>query len=290
MTKRNAKHPRKKLLDTRTPDTKACIFCSRRDTTREHIFSQWTHKHMLPRGTGRADSILAIALPDRTEYVQTKMRGEMRDWQIKCVCGGDKTSCNNGWMRTLDEAADPILTPLILGRETRLSEADQRIIAAWAVLKVMVADHKRVHHAQRKQFKRTHRPPAGWTVWIGHFERTAMKFEWMSRPFPVLREAVLARRKSKVTLAANANATTQIIKHLFIHVAHTPNPAFGRRWQFIDAKGQPLSGSLPRIWPTSGVSIKWPPPALNDRDAAIAANSIWEAVQQRARMERGFSL
>lgn len=244
---------------------------------------------MLLRGQGNASSIIGIAYPDHTEYVKTKMRGEMRDWQIKCVCGGDDSSCNNGWMRRLDEAADPIMTPLILGQEARLSESDQRVIAAWAVLKVMVADHNHVHHTQRKQFKRRHRPPAGWTVWIGHFERKTLKEEWVSRPFPVLSEATLAKRKSKLTLSANSSATTQIIKNLFVHVVHTPHPTFGKRWRFVDTRGRPLSGNLVRIWPPTGFSTRWPLETLTDRDAAFAANAIWDAVQQWARKELGLT-
>lgn len=280
-------HPRKRLLDTRPQDTKACIFCGRRDVTNEHIFSQWTHKHMLPRGRGSAESIVGIVYPDRMEYVRTRMPGQMRDWQIKCVCGGDDTSCNNGWMRRLDEAADPIMTPLILGQEVRLSESDQRIIATWAVLKAMVADHNRVHHTQRKQFKRRHRPPMGWSVWIGHYERKSMKEEWFSRPFPVLGDAALAKRRSRLTLSMNSNATTQIIKHLFIHVVHVPHPTFGKGWRFTDENNRPISGTLFRIWPPSSVSIKWPLSPLTDTDARFVANAIYDAVQRRAREELG---
>jgi hypothetical protein len=241
---------------------------------------------MLPPGAGKAESVVAIAHPDRVEYVRTKIP-QIRDWQIRCVCGGDDTSCNNGWMRRLDEAVDPIMTPLILGQETRLSEIDQRTIAAWAVLKVMVADHSHVHHKQRKQIKRRRRPPAGWSVWIGHYERKTMKEEWLSRPFPVVRDAVFAKRKSKSTFSANSNATTQIIKHLLIHVVHVPIPTFGRRWRFTSEKGRPLSGNLFRIWPISGVSIKWPSGALTDTDAVYVANAIFEAVQRWTREERG---
>ncbi len=287
MPRRPGKHPRKKLLDTRTQDTKACIFCGRRNVTKEHIFSQWTHKHMLPRDVGRASSVVGIAYPDRIEYVRAKMPGQMRDWQIKCVCGGNDTTCNNGWMRRLDNAADPVMTPLILGQETRLSERDQRIIAAWAVLKAMIADHNRVHHTQRKQFRRKHWPPAGWTVWIGHYERKTMKEEWFSRPFPVVRETVLAKRKNKLTLSTNSNATTQIIKHLFVHVVHVPHPTFGKRWLFADMQGRQMSGDLLRIWPSSGVGIKWPLRTLTDADAIFAANAIFEAIQRLAREQRG---
>jgi hypothetical protein len=92
-----------KLLDlARNSDTEKCIFCGGLGTTREHIFSRRFHKYLAPRPTEQADAIVTT-LGHTTEQTTFKMRGPIRDWQVKCVCGGTTTTCNNGWMRELDK-------------------------------------------------------------------------------------------------------------------------------------------------------------------------------------------
>lgn len=94
------------------------------------------------------------------------------------MCGGSEDSCNNGWMRSIENMAKPIMTDLILGRETRLFPKDHEIVATWAILKVMVAEfdvkaNVTIHHMQRKYVMNHKRAPThGWSVWIGNFERT----------------------------------------------------------------------------------------------------------------------
>ena len=176
----------------RSRDTAACIFCGSSNVTKEHVFSRWTHKHMLPRTGKKAASFVGIEYEDRIESGEFRLSTEMRDWQIKCVCGGDSTTCNSGWMRRIEDKARLVLEPLILGSCTTLSEADQKLIATWAILKVMVAHHQIVHPARRKQMKSTQNPTKGWSVWIGNYNRGAWKGEWVSRPFSVLPNAVYA--------------------------------------------------------------------------------------------------
>jgi hypothetical protein len=282
---KNTVRVRLKLLKiARARDTDTCIFCGSSNVTREHVFSRWTHKYMLPR-TGKATSVIGVQYEDRIETAEFLMSGAMRDWKIKCVCGGDSTTCNNGWMRDLEVSAAPIMTPLILEQRTTLSESDQKIIATWAILKVMVAHHKIVHHMRRKQMRAVPAPTNGWSVWIGNYKRDALKLEWWSRPFPVLPDTVYTKRLSKQA-APNCIATTQIIKNLFIHVVYCPMEDFGTRWRFATPQGGPLSGNLLRIWPPSGIRYLWPQKALSDLDAKTAADAVLVGVLHIARIIR----
>jgi len=166
-----------KLLKMTRRNTARCIFCGASPTTQEHVFSQWTQKYMLPRRAGKAASYIAVEYADKVESANLKMAGELRDWQIKCVCA----SCNNGWMSQLDTAAEPVMKPLILRKRERLSAKDCRIIATWSVLKSMVVHHRIVHHLRRKKLKTDCKPPKGWSVWIANSKRGKWKSEWLSR-------------------------------------------------------------------------------------------------------------
>lgn len=285
---RRAVRKRLKLLKfAKSRDTTACIFCGRNNVTKEHVFSRWTHKYMLPRQQKKATSVIGVETDDGVvESAEFKMPGEMRDWQIECVCGGGPTTCNNGWMRDLDNLAEPIMKPLILGDRATLGEADQKIIATWAILKVMVVHHRIVHHARRKQMRAVREPMAGWSVWIGNYHRQNYKLEWQSRPFPVLPNKTYAKRRSRnVSLrGTNCVATTQIIKNLFIHVVYCPMEDFGTRWRFTNPQGGPLSGHLIRIWPTRWGHIFWPEKALTDADAFFAADAVYVGVKRIAKM------
>jgi hypothetical protein len=259
-----------------------CIFCGAKNLSKEHIFSRWTHKYLPPRSPGKATASIGIEYPHHANVVVVKLSGQLRDWQVKVVCGGTHLTCNGGWMKDIEDIAKPILVPLILGQPTRISPQDQRAIATWAVLKSMIADFDRdrsartTHHMQLKRLWRKQLPPAqGWGVWIGHYERKNWKPEWLSRPFLLLPDRQYARRAGREASYFNSNGTTQIINKLFIQVIHSPHPRLIERWRFSTPEGGPLSGSLFRIWPPSEVSIGWgPPKALTDRDADVASNAV----------------
>jgi hypothetical protein len=112
--------------------------------------------------------MISIQHVDKTDFINDlRMSGPVRDWQIKCVCGGTNNSCNNGWMRGIENAANPIMTPLIRGDAALLSPADQTTIATWAVLKAMVVHHEFIPRKMRKKFATTRHPSPEWSVWIG---------------------------------------------------------------------------------------------------------------------------
>jgi len=181
-------------------------------------------------------------------------------------------------MKRIEDAIKPVMKPLILGRATRLSPDDQRLVAAWSVMKTMIAEFdplrsaRTIHHTQRKRMMRLQKPPEhGWGVWIGHYERKAWKCEWTSQPMLSLHPDRLAKRSTSDATYFNSNSTTQIIGKLFIQVIHCPMPNLVERWRLA----LPHSGTLFRIWPTSSnVSIKWPGRTLDDRDASFATEAF----------------
>ncbi|MGB8839623.1 MAG: hypothetical protein WCC64_00995 [Aliidongia sp.] len=251
--------------------TEKCIFCGSKDVTNEHIFSHWTHKLLPPREKGRVIAQVGTNYLGQQKTRLVKLPGQLQDWQIQCVCGGHRSTCNNGWMKRLEDAAKPILTPLIEGRRTRLLPEHQAIIAAWVSLKIMVSEHWRhgsitVHWTQRRSMMRRQIPPmAGWGIWIGHYERVNWKGGFISRPFFYPEASTPAR----IPPYYNGASTTMVIGKLFIQVIHGPVKFLVEWWRF------PLrqSGPLYRIWPPQSASIKWPCGTLTDLDAENIANA-----------------
>lgn len=213
---------------------------------------------------------------DRQDTETVKLPGATRDWQVRCVCGGTHLTCNGGWMKRIEDAAKPAMAPLLKGEETRLSPAQQGAIATWAALKCIVAEcaydgRPITHYAQRKRLMRLRVPPTrGWAVWIGHFERRRWTPEFVQWPFQVSGQEEARRRRHQTPTYYNSNSLTQVVGNLFVHVMHCPSRVFVERWRFA----LPDDGTLYRIWPPSGHSIKWPGRTLTDHDAAVAANAV----------------
>lgn len=200
----------------------------------------------------------------------------MRDWQVRCVCGGHPQSCNNGWMREIEGRAKPILTKLIKGDAVRIHPQDQEAIATWAALKSMVSEFyfegKGItHHMQRRRMMKRRLPPqSGWGIWIGCFERKLSKLEWASHPMLLLADDEALRRAGPNATRYNSNATTQIIGKLFIQIIHGPRGSIIDRWRF----SLPNRGTLYRIWPVSGYTIVWPGQALSEQDGEAARDAF----------------
>ena len=116
-----------------------CIFCGYGgELTKEHLISRRYHKYMPPT-MNVYHMLRSKELPDRSYFNAHRRTQDPRDWQVKCVCG---SICNNGWMRRLEDRAEPILLPLFFGEEIRLTPEDQTTVAAWCVMKAIVAEYE----------------------------------------------------------------------------------------------------------------------------------------------------
>lgn len=223
---------------------------------------------MAPRTPGKVKGLRGFRLVDRDNLWVTKMPGALRDWQIKCVCGGNDASCNNGWMRRkIEEPAKPVLERLFRGDQFRMSPHDQERVAAWAVLKAIVAeyddgDYVTTHHMQRKYLMRHFSPPRrNWAVWIACYERKAWKPEWISAALFGAPTSWPVAKLNKTPTHFNGHAVTQVIGKLFIQVLSLPIPGFVERWRFA----MPDGGQLVRIWPPTLYSVRWPGTVMSDR-------------------------
>lgn len=117
-----------------------CFFCRQpfnQGRKGEDLIPDWYSK-AIGRPTsgevvlGTADESGMILLdPVRTQTVSAMQ------FRVPDVC----PSCNNTWMSTIDEAAKPILLPMMEGRNVTLSGSDLRTVAEWVQLKGILWDH-----------------------------------------------------------------------------------------------------------------------------------------------------
>lgn len=143
--------------------TTGCIFCGGTPLTREHFWPNWLRREL--------DISQAIPFRIEQEYLGVETR-DVRfqappfDQQVRAVCA----VCNNGWMAAIEEAAKPILLPLVQAEGRRLHRAQQRALATWVVLKACVFDE--VHPLERavptahRQYLFAHRVPPAEGVWV----------------------------------------------------------------------------------------------------------------------------
>jgi hypothetical protein len=102
------------------------------------------------------DSLRGVRNPHDCKRCEIIRPGDIRHCTVKCVC---HPRCNNGWVRTdrgyrqdRPDRSDP-------REECRVFPADQARLAAWAVMKAMVAKwmirgHATTHHQYRKYLMR----------------------------------------------------------------------------------------------------------------------------------------
>jgi len=269
-------------LDAHRPkpwkQTTKCIFCGvegaatpQGKLTREHVYSNWTRR-FVPRTMKKFRSLRATSFANRTDFVFVQSPGDVRDWQVLCVC----EACNNGWMRScVDERARHVMIPLITGQRVRLSPIQQQIIATWAAMKAMVAEYGEsemvtTHHAQRKYLRQHRKAPASWGIWIAHYRAASAPMLWLSVPFLVLPDHVVARRPDRRATYRNSHATTQIIGQLLIHVVSSPHPRLASMFRFHLPRGQALF----RIWPPRLYSINWPTGTIDDGSASYISAAV----------------
>jgi hypothetical protein len=256
---------------------KRCIFCGATGPlTNEHMWPRWMHPHLM-RGSAPHRAIRTTVNMDGTDTSNVfKKVGDAIDWQVSCVCA----HCNGGWMSNrVEQLVKPIMIPLFENQTARLWPADQEKIAAWAVMKYMVADSQdgsrkaTAHHAQRRRMWRKQLPPLhGWGVWVGMKDRIDpnLPLSWGSTAFPALSPKQAKKRVSKGTPHRNSDAATQVVGKLFFHVIHSPATNLVRDFSF----NLPNGGVLCRIWPPTNASIVWPPHGMSDLDALTASNAM----------------
>jgi hypothetical protein len=147
-----------------------CVFCNRPKVDHAHIWPKWV-RDLLPKTPSRVQSIAGgPAPPGRLDYRHKMFLGGVETKSARKVC----PSCNRGWMRHIDLAAEEVGSRLILGQQTLLYRKDQETIASFVFLASLLIDllNKVGDHIPQSDyiyFYEHKAPPPHWYVGIGHY-------------------------------------------------------------------------------------------------------------------------
>ena len=150
-----------------------CIFCGRTGRlSKQHIFPDRLKK-LIPRDSDHHFSAPIIIIParDNAIFIQPKTlkkrNGNIGTRKSRIVC----ELCNGGWMRTAEEAAFDVITPIILGETPSLSQDDMEKIALFSGIIFSMADTDHpstsaVSFEERSFMFRNHKLPPNWFLFM----------------------------------------------------------------------------------------------------------------------------
>jgi hypothetical protein len=109
--------------------------------TGEHLWPEWMHPYLPKLENPQKDEFYRVVRgkygPSETHHSKPRP-GHTYTKTIRVVC----RTCNNGWMNGLEELTKPILIPMLQGQFIELSRVQQRRLAVWIVLKMLVVENK----------------------------------------------------------------------------------------------------------------------------------------------------
>jgi hypothetical protein len=240
-----------------------CRFCGARDRqiTKEHVWPEWLRDY-LPSLSGPGYSERWSSATGRERWQEAPLKTTVR-----AFCD----QCNSGWMSELEDAAKPIVGPMVVGQTMGLDATAQEIVADWVALKGLVAvqtskveqpipeyHYRRVHHFRGA-------PPNTMRVWIGRWWNLAHpsrrgKAKLFDSHFMPVTDVFPQFPTSPLLEKYRSNGG--VFNGTIYRVGHFFALALQHDWPGLRARPKPGSAAadafLP-IWPTDP-TVLWPPP------------------------------
>lgn len=225
-----------------------CAFCGRPGVTREHVWAEWIAEEMLQRF-------------GKTEW-HVRARGQTRvesalEAVVKRVC----EPCNTTWMSAIENAAKPTLIRMMFAERTNieLTEADQRVLATWAMKTMLMADFfhstpKIAPDVYSRFFSERHPPKNQVVIWTAAYDgRDSMSLASTIAPLTLQsnqsygRDGILEPGK----VAVPGIVCTLRAAHALFHIIHYQG-------YYVPVGDSPsYSEFTHRIWPATG-TVFWP--------------------------------
>lgn len=239
----------------------------------EHLFPTWMREY-LREATARyhAHHIIrhpVTGKPAPTPHYRAVLDrpGATRDKRLRVVC----KACNSGWMSILQNAAKPLLIPVMTGTwPASFSDDERKTVAAWATMASMVVDAGMPHlsgvtQAERTEFMQTLTPPNNWVIWMHWFEvpRTC-HFDHRAYGLAIP-DDVVQRASPGSALPINSQMTYFICGHAILQAFSTVATLSGRpiHQHFNPALSALVCSVLNsrQLLPLNDLAARWPQPA-----------------------------
>ena len=254
-----------------------CLYCPNRANSKEHLFPDWLNE------------VLGYVHP--TLLFLGKTRGWRSDkpatHKLRVVC----ETCNNGWMSDIEDAAKPILTPLVLGQPSHLDVNQQQVVATWAFSRAIIGeqlspDLKGIPADHRQWLFEHHEPPPQVRV----FAAATDGLWWLPGEGQGRGNVHFSGKKmlsnkdqthispSLVAGALVGYAATILVRHLALQVV--ANILDGGALAYP----ADLAPFLTEVWPTTTIPMTWPPATVMSRQEVEHLIDAWRGDAPPARL------
>jgi hypothetical protein len=256
---------------------KRCIFCGATGMSREHIWGDWLKKCLTATMTRHTSSVHVVNPPGVRDVRSFQIRaGDPFGSKVRVVC----TTCNNTWLSGIQDAAKPLLIPMLIGQTSVLGDDAQKTIATWAAMATMTAEHVMkeesliaVSQTDREWLWKNGTPSPDWRIWIGRYQRHRLAERWTHCSVPIYeREPVIAPSGLP---QCNTQTTTFMVGEFFVHVL---SGSFANQVRDWDWRTWPRAHQvLTQIWPVKESMTVWPIRAasVTDADAYFIARAFF---------------
>jgi hypothetical protein len=258
---------------------KLCIFCGRPGVTKEHIWADWLAPY-LPRGQINHERLSETAYQTHVVQEIKKQSGSSQSGTVRVVC----RECNNGWMSALQNAAKPILVPLLKGERAALFKKAQNTLAAWTAMFTMVAEFQSrtprrvaIPAAHRRHLMDTRTVPSDWKIWVGCYERQSWPRVYVHNTLPVSSESGSVHQTDDGLPLPNTQTTTFVVGKLYVHVLSTAIRGGINRQRI-------LMSSIAQLWPFKTSPVGWPRTPLTDDEAERIAMTYVRGAEIRSQL------
>lgn len=238
---------------------RACEWCGRAPTTREHLIPQWLRDQISLRWVD--DDGLDISVERANEQGPRDGRSHTAraaEVVVSKVCG----TCNSGWMADLEALIQPILGPLVAGEARRVDEQDQALLAFWAAKTAVLAGALIpgtvvIDGDDRDQIAVLNQAPLGFHI------RLAYRPNIAESPVLLYASSHVASLPGEDPVGDEPNSfsVTWALGHLVVAVVGGPGMRNLDRW--MTGSHLPLT-----IWPPTPGGLLWPPvePRVGSQD------------------------
>ena len=232
---------------------KRCAFCPTEATklSGEHIWDDWLNDE-LPTKRFRVRQRKSTLEPFR-EYDACVLKEK-----LPVVC----EKCNNTWMSDVTNRVKQSFAGMIIsGAHVSLSRADTALLAAFAFMKSVVADHATPKpepfftRAARESFRVSLAIPAGVQIWMAAFQGD---YRYSGK----CTTAILTPNAPGPIDGIEFFTSTYVVGHLVLQT-------LALRWAHLHQLATSLPDITPgtdwnpatvQLWPDSSFPISWPPP------------------------------
>jgi hypothetical protein len=248
-----------------------CIFCKAWGMTYEHVWPDWLKRYVPQDLTYHHAGTGEIFKTHSTSKIK-KWAGDPQSRRLPIVCG----RCNSGWMKELQDAARPILLPLLEAKSAFIRPYQQKLLAAWATMCVMTAEYYApdlvsIPFDDREYLRLYREPPKEWRIWIGRYLRGRWRGYWIHLSVPLVED--IPEGGNDAVPPPNTQTTTFIVGQVYIHAFSSALSNITNKWR-LDAQGPSI---LAQLWPVKESFIAWPTNDIRDRDAdRIAGHIFWQ--------------